>query len=145
MSSQPKVDVEALHRLVRDATTSKDGEQALPRMAALVGTRETVIFEEAVGPRIYDESLEGKQQEPQDPITLDSIFWLASQTKLITSLAAALLIEKGVLTLDSHAEEFVPELKDLHILTGFDDDGKEIMEKPKTKITMRMLFTHTAG
>lgn len=42
-------------------------------------------------------------------------------------------------------EKYCPELGKLQILEGYTDDGKEIMTKPKTRITLKMLLTHTSG
>lgn len=42
-------------------------------------------------------------------------------------------------------EKYCPELGKLEILEGYTDDGKETMTKPKTKITLQMLLTHTSG
>jgi len=57
-------------------------------------------------------------------------------------------VEKGLFTLDEPAERLVPELSPLKIFEGFEGEGaakKPILEAPKTKITLRMLLTHTAG
>jgi CubicO group peptidase (beta-lactamase class C family) len=39
----------------------------------------------------------------------------------------------------------LPELSKLSILKGYTDDGKEILEEPKNKITLKMLLTHSSG
>jgi methyl acetate hydrolase len=41
--------------------------------------------------------------------------------------------------------QHLPELGKLPILKGYDDDGKEILEEPKNKITLKMLLTHSSG
>jgi len=76
------------------------------------------------------------------PMTLDSIFWIASSTKMLTGVACMQLVEQGVLKLDDGAqvESLCPELKDIKVLRP---DGK--LEDKNTAITLRMLLTHTAG
>jgi CubicO group peptidase (beta-lactamase class C family) len=41
--------------------------------------------------------------------------------------------------------QHLPELGKLPILKGYGDDGKEILEEPKNKITLKMLLTHSSG
>jgi len=41
--------------------------------------------------------------------------------------------------------QHLPELGKLPILKGYTDDGKEILEEPKNKITLKMLLTHSSG
>ena len=41
--------------------------------------------------------------------------------------------------------QHLPELGKLPILKGYSDDGKEILEQPKNKITLNMLLTHSSG
>ncbi|CAI6088208.1 unnamed protein product [Clonostachys chloroleuca] len=78
----------------------------------------------------------------QDASANDQVFWLASCTKLTTSIACMQLVEQGKLTLDDgdELEELCPELRDIKVLNS---DGSTL-EKNK-KITLRMLLTHTAG
>ena len=129
------LDTSKLQQLVDDATS---GQSALPRLVVCVTDQDGVVFESAHGPRLYGDA-------DSDSATCDSVFWLASQTKLITAIAGVQMIEKGKFTLDSLADDFVPELKDLPILSGFDEEGNEILHKRKRPITMRDLFCHTAG
>ncbi|KAA6409412.1 MAG: hypothetical protein FRX48_06965 [Lasallia pustulata] len=81
------------------------------------------------------------------PMTPDTIFWIASCTKLVTSIALMQLFEQGTADLDSadQLEEVVPEMAEVKILEGIDSNGKEIVRDKKNRITLRMLQTHTAG
>lgn len=133
-----KLDTEALARLVDEATSQ--GPTPVPRLVVSLATRQGVVFERASGVKRYADSA-----GPGNKVELDSLFWFASQTKLITSLAAAICIERGLFTLDSLAEDFVPELKSIKVIEGFDEQGNEILREPKSRITIRNLFTHTAG
>lgn len=75
-----------------------------------------------------------------EPMGLDSIFWIASCTKMITGVACMQLVEQGKLRLDdaSQVEELCPELKDVQVLQP---DGKLVPKKGG--ITLRMLLSHT--
>jgi methyl acetate hydrolase len=74
-------------------------------------------------------------------MTLDTVFWLASMTKAITSVAAMQLVERGLLELDAPLEQ----LARVQVLDGFDADDAPRLRAPKRPITLRHLLTHTAG
>lgn len=65
------------------------------------------------------------------------MFLLASQTKLLTSVAALQIVEKGLIAFDDSVEELLPELAQQKVLTGFEEDGKPILEERTEKITFR--------
>lgn len=80
--------------------------------------------------------------DTQKPMTLDTVFWIASCTKMITGIAAMQLVEQGKLALDD-AElvgKIAPELKQVKVL----GDDLKLHERNKD-ITLRMLLNHTAG
>jgi len=74
-----------------------------------------------------------------------SIFLIASMTKAITSAAALQLVEKGLVSLDAPAHEYLPQLRDLSILEGFDAADKPRFSTAKYTVTLRQLLAHTAG
>ncbi|KAL8714302.1 MAG: hypothetical protein Q9225_006585 [Loekoesia sp. 1 TL-2023] len=96
------------------------------------------LFEHASGKRGVD---------TQAPMTLDSVFWIASCTKMICGIAVMQLVEKGELSLDDadQVEKICPELKSIRILKNIDEYGKPEFIDKKNRITLRMLLTHTAG
>ncbi|KAK4902646.1 hypothetical protein LTR27_000584 [Elasticomyces elasticus] len=111
-----------------------DGEKGLPGVVGVVVGRDgTEYFAHAAGKRGYGSS---------DPMTLDSIFWIASCTKMITGVACMQLVEQGKLSLDDPAqvEKLCPELKEVKVLQP---DGSLVAKK--RGISLRMLLTHTAG
>ncbi|TVY48459.1 Acyltransferase LovD [Lachnellula cervina] len=69
-----------------------------------------------------------KQGKTHDALKLDSTFYLASATKLLTAISALQCVERGQLNLDEDVTHWLPELKDLEILTGFDDKGKPMLQ-----------------
>jgi CubicO group peptidase (beta-lactamase class C family) len=78
------------------------------------------------------------------PMDAQTTFWLASFTKLVTSVVCMQLVENGVLKLDSseQIESLCPELRDVKVLTRAADGKFSLVEK-KTQITLRMLLNHT--
>ena len=109
-----------------------DGDKGLPGVVGVVvGKDDKEHFAYASGRRGFGSS---------DPMTLETIFWIASCTKMITGLACMQLVERKELSLDdtTQVEQLCPELKDLKVLQS---DGS-LVEK-KRGITLRMLLTHT--
>ena len=79
------------------------------------------------------------------PFGFDTTFWIASSTKLLTSISALQCVEKGLLKLDEDISVVLPEWKDPQIITGFDDAGNAQLTPAKEKITLRRLLTHSSG
>ncbi|PKX97003.1 serine hydrolase domain-containing protein [Aspergillus novofumigatus IBT 16806] len=115
-------------------TACADQEKGIPgAVVVVVGKDGKEHFAHASGKRGYGS---------EEPMTLDSIFWIASCTKMITGIACMQLVEQGVLNLDDadQVEKICPELKEVKVLQ---DDGS-LVEK-RRGITLRMLLNHTAG
>src|SRR5258707_3570271 len=49
------------------------------------------------------------------PLAPDAIFWIASMTKPVTSVAAMMLVEGGKLDLAAPVRQYLPELKDMMV------------------------------
>jgi CubicO group peptidase (beta-lactamase class C family) len=82
--------------------------------------------------------------QPQ-AMTVDSVFWIASMTKAVTTAAAMQMVEQGKLKLDQPASEILPDLASAQVLEGFDAAGAPKLRPAKRPITLRQLLTHTAG
>ena len=80
-----------------------------------------------------------------EPMTLDTVCWIASMTKAITGTAAMQLVERGELHLDEPASSVLPNLADAGVLEGFDRDGQPVVRPARGQISLRHLLTHTAG
>ena len=52
------------------------------------------------------------------PMTMDTVFWIASMTKAVTGVAAMQCVEQGKLALDQPAGEIMPELAEPQVLEG---------------------------
>jgi CubicO group peptidase (beta-lactamase class C family) len=83
------------------------------------------------------------------PMKPDSIFWFASMTKPITSVAAMMLVEEGKIELTAPVAKYLPEFKDKLVATeGIDGQtGKHFLSVVPTKRPMQVidLLRHTSG
>jgi methyl acetate hydrolase len=126
------IDRALIDRALRSATDA--GE--VPGVVAVVADAHTVVYEGAFGLR---------ELENGPAMTLDTIFWIASMTKAVTSVAAMQLVERGRLELDAPLGELLPELGSPEVLEGFDAEGAPRLRPARRPITLRHLLTHTAG
>jgi len=79
------------------------------------------------------------------PMTPDTVFWIASMSKLVTIAAALRLLEQGRLNLDEPASRWFADLDRVQVLQGFDGDGQPQLRPPARPVTLRHLLTHTSG
>ena len=96
------------------------------------------VYNKATGERTL---LSGEKQPQQ----LDDVLYLASATKLITTIAALQCVEDGLLSLDGDLSSIAPELAAKYVLTGFTDDESPLDDPPARPITLKMLLTHSSG
>jgi methyl acetate hydrolase len=120
-----------------DKVLNKPIEAGLvPGVVAVAADDSGVIYEGAFGRRAVGST---------EPMTLDSVFRIASMTKAITGTAAMQLVEKGRIGLEQPMGDVLPLVRDVKVLEGFDGDGTPRLRDPKTPVTLRHLLTHTAG
>jgi CubicO group peptidase (beta-lactamase class C family) len=105
---------------------------------AVVGVtdKDASLIEIAVGRQSID---------APDEMRIDSVCWIASMTKAITTVAALQLVEQGKLRLDGPIGELLPDLAAPMVLKGFNGDGVPILRPAETQLTLRHLLTHTSG
>ncbi|RFU31819.1 hypothetical protein B7463_g4525, partial [Scytalidium lignicola] len=77
--------------------------------------------------------------------TADTSLLIFSCTKLVTSVAILQLVEQGKINLEDHVEKYVPKIKDIQVLEGWDANGDPIFRPPKTTPTIHHLITHSGG
>ena len=97
------------------------------------------------GSRLYEGAFGRSALGGDTPVTLDTVFWLASMTKAVTGAAAMQLVERGDLDLDAPAGRWLPLLDEVEVLEGFDPDGKPVLRPPARPVTLRHLLSHTSG
>lgn len=108
----------------------------VPGVVACATDRSGTIYEGGFGKRVLG--------EPAD-MTPDTVVWVASMTKAITSVAAMQLVERGKLSPDAAAKSVLPYLGEVGVLEGFDAAGMPRIRRPRRDITLKHLLTHTAG
>lgn len=79
------------------------------------------------------------------PMGPDTVFWIASLTKAVTTAAALQLVEQGRADLDAPVGRWLPRLAQPKVLEGFDAAGAPITRPAREPITLRRLLTHTSG
>ena len=100
----------------------------IPGVVALAACDRGVIYEGAFGRRAVDK---------EEPMTLDSVFRIASMTKAVTGAAVMQLVERGRLSLDQPMGNVLSAVKNVKVLDGFNADGTPRLRDPKTPITLQ--------
>ncbi|MFT4961643.1 MAG: methyl acetate hydrolase [Paracoccaceae bacterium] len=108
-------------------------DKCLPFVVAMVANRDGVTFSGASG-----DAAPGRAADET------TMFRVLSMTKAIGSLAAMILIDRGLLSMDTPVGDILPEWDELPVLTGFDGDTP-LLRAQKTQATVRNLATHTSG
>jgi methyl acetate hydrolase len=127
MQSKAQID-----QVLRQKSEAKE----IPGVVAMAATGKEVIYQGAYGKRDLSKD---------DAMTVDSVFWIASMTKAVTSAAGMQLVEQGKLSLDAPIGKVLPDLASPQVLEGFDAKGEPKLRPAKKPITLRHLMTHTAG
>ena len=82
--------------------------------------------------------------EAGSPVVEDGIYRIYSMTKLVTTVAALALYEKGAFQLDDPVDKFVDEFKDARVFVSGRKDTINSVEA-ETPMTIRQLMNHTSG
>lgn len=97
-------------------------EGKLPGAVVLVGQRDKLLYQRAIGARAL--------QPQREPMTMDTVFDAASLTKVVaTTTSVMLLVQEGRIRLNDRVSDYLPE---------FGRYGK-------SSITIRHLLTHMSG
>jgi CubicO group peptidase (beta-lactamase class C family) len=106
----------------------------MPGAVVQVGHGGSVVVRQPFGERkLPGEPGLGGWPTPAEPMTVDTIFDLASLTKILATTTAVLqLYEQGKLALDEPVQTYLPEF-------NADNDPR------RAQVTLRMLLTHTSG
>ena len=108
----------------------------VPGVVALAADASGVIYEGAFGKRRAGGDVD---------MSTDTVFWIASMTKAVTSVAAMQLVEQGTLSLDEPIGRVLPQLSDPLVFDGWDTNGAPTFRPARRPITLRHLLSHTAG
>ncbi|PYZ92807.1 serine hydrolase [Salipaludibacillus keqinensis] len=111
-----------------DVIESGIEEEKYPGAVALVVKDGTIVKHEAYGHALkYDEDSALLSEQEQIATETDTIYDMASITKIFTSVASLQLVEKGLIDLDEQVASYLSEV----------DESNEM--------TIRQLLTHTSG
>lgn len=124
------VDFSKVSKLINDAIAAN----RLPGAVLVVGHGGKVAFQQAYGSRKLagEPGLDG-MPSPAEPMAEDTIFDMASLTKILATATAVMqLYEQGKVRVDDPVEQYLP---------GFDAGN----DPRRAKVTVRMLLTHTSG
>jgi CubicO group peptidase (beta-lactamase class C family) len=109
--------------------------QTLAGAVVLVADKDRVLAVEAIGfADIAANSLMG----------IEALFWIASQSKPITAAALMMLVDEGKVRLDDPVEKYLPEFRDLWLVEE-QDEKVRLLKRPKQRITVRHILSHTSG
>lgn len=95
------------------------------------------------GKPIYERALGWRDKEANRPMTTDTIFRIASQTKALTSAAILVLMEEGRLTPGMPVSRFIPAYAKTTVAVKVNADVSTF--PARRAITIADLLTHTAG
>jgi CubicO group peptidase (beta-lactamase class C family) len=116
---------ELQNRLAQDVASG-----LIPGATIVVGRHDEIVFQRSVG---FRDAAKG------DPLRPDSIWRIFSMTKPIVTVAAMVLIERGLLRLDQEVAEIISSFETLHIA------GPDGTSQARNRPTVQDLMRHTAG
>ena len=126
----PNKEFDTVSALINDAIAA----HKLPGAVVVVGHGGATVYEQAFGVRkLAGEPGPDGAPAPEEPMTEDTVFDLASLTKsLATSTAVLQLYEQGKVQFDEAVDTYLPDFNPAH-------------DPQRAEVTVRMLLTHTSG
>lgn len=110
-------------------------EEKIAGVVTLVARNGQIVSFEAVGMQ----DIQGRL-----PMTRNTVFRIASMTKPFVAASIMMLSEEGKLKLDDPVEKFLPEFRNMWLVSERTDD-RAFLIRPARDITIRDLLTHTSG
>ena len=108
----------------------------IPGAVVLISKHQKTVYHKAYG---YQNIEQGIQMQTR------SIFRMASMTKALTAVAILQLKEGGYLDLNDPIHRYLPEFKNLSVLSAILADSNFTAVPTKKEITIHQLLTHTSG
>jgi CubicO group peptidase (beta-lactamase class C family) len=97
------------------------------------------------GKLAYLTPLGTQDRDKRIPMQPDAIFWIASMTKPVTSVAAMMLVDEGKLDLAAPVSRYLPELKDMPVGVPIPGTSQLSFEPQKRPMQVLDLLRHTSG
>jgi CubicO group peptidase (beta-lactamase class C family) len=126
----PSADFTTVSKLMNNAIAA----HRLPGAVVVIGHGGKVVFHQAYGSRKLpgEPGLDGSPA-PAESMTEDTIFDMASLTKILATATAVMqLYEQGKVRFDDPVQEYLPDFNTAN-------------DPQRAKVTVRMLLTHTSG
>lgn len=101
----------------------------------LVADKDAVLSVDALG---YADIKAGKSMQ------VDSIFWIASQSKSMTAVAVLMLVDEGKISLDDPVEKYLPEFRG-QMVVAEQDKQHVLLRLPAHPPTIREVLSHVSG
>ncbi len=109
----------------------------MPGAVVAIARRNKLVYLEAFGFR---------DAVTRAPMTVDTVFNIASMTKPLTTVAALSLYERGLLSMDDPLEMYLPEFAKRRVAVLSEDGASILREEPaRRSITLQDLMRHTSG
>ena len=102
---------------------------------ALVASKDKVLAVETVG---------FADIAAQKPMTADTLFWIASQSKAMTATALMMLVDEGKVNVDDAVEKYLPEFRGQMVAVE-QDAAHVLLRRPAHPITVREALSHISG
>jgi CubicO group peptidase (beta-lactamase class C family) len=96
------------------------------------------------GRPVYYEAFGKRDVESNDPMTKNTIFRIASQTKAIVSVGIMILEEHGEILISDPISKYLPEFSNMKVAVKSDSAVYELTDATR-QITIRDLLTHSSG
>jgi CubicO group peptidase (beta-lactamase class C family) len=110
-------------------------ERQIAGSVCVVGNGEGVAFLDAVG---------NMRLDPDESMSKDTLFRIASMTKPITAVGVMILADEGKLKTTDAVEKYLPEFRG-QMLVAERGPNRLVLKKPSRPITVHDLLTHTSG
>lgn len=82
--------------------------------------------------------------EARTPMRENSVFWVASMTKMFVGASIMMLVDEGKVSLDDPVTKFIPQLSKWMVVE--EKDTNHVLLKPLVRpVTLRHLLSHTSG
>ncbi|KAJ7852088.1 beta-lactamase [Mycena olivaceomarginata] len=126
---------DVFNKILSDAVASKTTGAVFFGVTSADGP----IYLHTVGMKLPDDPKSGAIDE-------DTVFWLCSQTKLITTIVALQLVDQGKIAFDTPVDTVLPELANPVVITARDEQGRPTATAPaQNKIAFGQLLNHSSG
>lgn len=131
-----RVKTPALRQKLDDCLRASVEKREVPlAVAAIAGPHET----------LYCGACDGTEPAERRALGAESVFYVASMAKPLTTAAVLKLAEEGRLSLDDPLSNWLPGASGLKVLEGYDGQRRPVLRPPARAVTLRDLITHSAG